>query len=64
MNSFKARKLTDSIKAQADHVHSITMEEARALPNMLGILCSTDLRFHGWYGCTQSDGKHLYILKR
>ena len=58
-----ARKLTDKIKAEADHLHELTMDEARALPNMLGVLCAAGLRFHGWYGCTQSDGRHLYILK-
>lgn len=57
------RRLTTKIREQADQIHEVTLDEARALPNMLGVLCSAALRHHGWYGCTQSGEQHLYVLK-
>lgn len=55
--------LTDEIRSDADYIHEITMEEAKALPNMLGVLCSKMLAITGWYGCIQNGEKHLYVLK-
>ena len=55
-------KLTNKDREQADYIHNITIEQAQALPNMHGVLCAAKLKIQGWYGCTLSDGKHLYIL--
>jgi hypothetical protein len=45
----------EAVKAQADRVVGMTVEDARALPGMLGKIVPLQLELHGWYART-SDG--------
>lgn len=42
----------------------VTMEQARALPNMLGRIAPAMLAAHGQYGCTIGDQRVLFVLSK
>jgi hypothetical protein len=47
--------------AEADAVNRVTPAEAAALPGILGRLVPAMLAAKGWYGCTISGKKTLYL---
>jgi len=55
-------KLTASIRQQAERVVPLTMDDARALPAMLGRIVPAMLLFHGFYTCKVGDVRTLYVL--
>jgi len=54
-------KLTEAIRKQADVTTTMTVEEAKRLPNMLGAIASRMLSAQGWYGYNQGGKKHLIV---
>jgi hypothetical protein len=48
---------------EADEVRTVTMEEARALPGLLGQIASAMLTAHGVYGFTDSATNRRILLK-
>ena len=43
-------------------VSYLTIDEARKLPNMLGVLASAALKAKGWYGYTDSHGEKIMLI--
>jgi len=40
-----------SVKRPRREVQQLTLEQIRALPNMLGILAASEVQRHGFYNC-------------
>ncbi len=60
----KQVKKFEQARAEADDVREVTLEEAKALPGMLGRIADVMLRQNGWYGYRTDDGqKHMLVLK-
>ena len=53
--------LTKKIKDEADEIRTLTIEEAKKLPNMLGVFASQMLEHTGFYTFTQDNKKVLLI---
>ena len=54
-------KLTEAIRQEAQETKHMTVDEALALPNLLGISVSNGLKFNGFYTCTVSGIKTLFV---
>lgn len=54
-------KLTEAIREKADEVHSMTVEEAKRLPNMIGKIAPAMLEANGFYSYTQGGQNHLIV---
>jgi hypothetical protein len=48
---------------EADEVREVTLDEAGALPGMLGAICRATLAHRGWYGCRVDGRKVMFVLK-
>ena len=55
-------RLTPTIRARADKTVTLTLDEARSLPNMLGRIAPAMLKAHGYYTATIDGRRTLYIL--
>jgi hypothetical protein len=51
------------IARDAERTIELTVENARALPGLLGRIAPACLRVRGWYGCTLDGVRTLYIRK-
>ena len=58
----KNRALTDATRQQADHTHTLTMDEAKTLPGLLGRFVVAGFTHGGFYGCRMDGQRHLYLL--
>jgi hypothetical protein len=56
-------KLTDAIRRDAERTFELTLDEARALPDMLGRIAPGMMAFHGFYSCVKGGVKTLYVAK-
>jgi hypothetical protein len=56
-------KLTDKVRRQAERTVELTLEEAKALPNMLGRIAPGMMAYHGFYSATVGGVKMLFIAK-
>jgi hypothetical protein len=54
-------KLTQAIRDAAERTIVLSVDEARALPGMLGRIAPTMLQYHGFYSATVAGVKTLYI---
>jgi hypothetical protein len=50
------------IEAIADERREITLDQAKALPGLLGRLATTLLGLRGWYGYTDVRSGHTILL--
>ena len=57
------RAITKAIRAEAQHIVELTLDEARQQPNMLGAIMPTHLKRDGFYTCTIAGTKTLFLLK-
>ena len=57
--------LSNKIRNEADEIKTMTTEEVKKLPNMLGILASLGFEHKGWYGYNQVDnnGRKILLIK-
>lgn len=55
--------ISGAVLNEADKIIPITMEQARALPNMLGAIAPHELRARGYYAVTRDGVKTLYLLE-
>lgn len=55
-------KLTDAIRSAADTTVTLTLADAKRLPNMLGRIVPQMLKTHGFYTATVGEKKTLYVL--
>jgi hypothetical protein len=53
--------LTSAILHDAQRTIYLTLDDARALPDLLGRICYTHLVWHGFYTATVQGVKTLYI---
>ena len=53
----------EEVQPMAEKVIEVTMEGAKALPNMLGRICPSHLKQFGFYGAMVDGVKTLYVLK-
>lgn len=54
-------RLTPAILARAERRITLTLAEARRLPDLLGRICPAMLQYHGYYAVTQGGIRTLYI---
>ena len=50
-----------SLKATADVVVTLSVDEAAQLPNLLGRICAATLQHKGYYTATVDGVKTLYV---
>lgn len=56
-------KLTNKIRAQAEATIVVTLDQAKALPGMLGRIVPGMLAFHGFYTCNLDGKRTLYLAE-
>ena len=52
-----------NLRAQAYKIISISIEEAKGLPNFLGKIVPMQLKINGYYACKDELGIRYYELK-
>ena len=57
------KKVLETDLCPPDEVIHLTLDEARRLPGMLGIIATANLQQHKAYACTVGNKRKLYILK-
>jgi hypothetical protein len=55
----KIQNKREMARSQATRVISLSLEDARRLPNMLGQIVPLQLELHGWFAC-KHDGKTTF----
>lgn len=58
------RKLEQATRESADETITMTMDEARELPGLLGRFVVAGFTHGGFYGCTVDGKRRLYILDK
>ena len=60
-----AKKMTiQEIMAMADEVRHLSMDEMKALPNMLGKIAPVQVAANGFYSYTNENNKKICIVAR
>lgn len=56
--------MTTEIREQADEIRTLTVEEAKKLPNMLGAIASQMLQHTGFYTYHETENNKKILLVR